>query len=170
VSVGGEGVYIVGCVCDRSSATPACRSMIAWTSLVGVLISGSISAMWDILKSSTSTAYFTLVSALISSSLGMWVNLLGGYYSYACTLSSYWAIAACILPSTFFKTVSSLTPNLAYRLDSDRAGAVFFATFLSLLSSVVSITTCISAASRRAVSGSTTVGLGAGVSACFYGV
>jgi hypothetical protein len=69
VSVGVVIVGWVGIVYVLSSATSTYNSMTAWTSLVGVLSSGSISAMLEILKSSASTAYFTLLLAFISSTL-----------------------------------------------------------------------------------------------------
>ena len=89
VSVGVVVVGWVGIVYVLSSATSTYNSMTAWTSLVGVLSSGSISAMLEILKSSASTAYFTLLLAFISSTLYKRLKRVVVGYSDALTFSSY---------------------------------------------------------------------------------
>ena len=89
VSVGVVVVGWVGIVYVLSSATSTYNSMAAWTSLVGVLSSGSISAMLEILKSSASTAYFTLLLAFISSTLYKRLKRVVVGYSDALTFSSY---------------------------------------------------------------------------------
>lgn len=89
VSVGVVVVGRVGIVYVLSSATSTYNSMTAWTSLVGVLSSGSISAMLEILKSSASTAYFTLLLAFISSTLYKRLKRVVVGYSDALTFSSY---------------------------------------------------------------------------------
>jgi hypothetical protein len=89
VSVGVVVVGWVGIVYVLSSATSTYNSMTAWTSLVGVLSSGSISAMLEILKSSASTAYFTMLLAFISSTLWKRLKRVLVGYSDALTFSSY---------------------------------------------------------------------------------
>ena len=177
VGVGVWGVLfcsiVFKCLCCLRAEVSTCRSITACTILVGLQDIFSMFAMSVILVSSAATAICTLFTAVISSTLGMCVKPFCMCCVWACTFFSYRAIAVLIFSSTFFSTISSLIPSLAYKLDSVRAfglGACYWPFMrLSLLSSLVRNSTCVSAASRRAVSFSIAVGSGVVVAFLFYG-
>jgi hypothetical protein len=144
-------------------------SSTAYTSFVGFSIIGSKFAMLSILDSIAATFFCTFLISFASSILDMWVFLLR-FCVNSSTLCSYCAIASFTLASIFFKTISSRTPNFAYRLESVRTTAFSFPMPVCpfcgqiLFNVAVRFTTCASAASRRVVSFSSMVLSCAGIS------
>jgi hypothetical protein len=152
------------------SAMSAWSSSTAYTSFVGFRTIGSKFAMLSILDSIAATLLCTFLISFISSILDMCVGFFLRCCVYSSTRYSYCAIASFTFASTFFNTVSSRTPNFAYRLESVRTTALSFPMPVCpfcgqiLFSAAVRFTTCASAASRRVVSFSSIVLSCAGVS------
>jgi hypothetical protein len=153
----------------------AWSSSTAYTIFVGFRVSGSKFAMVSNLVSIAATLLCTFLISFISSILDMYVGFFLLCFVYSSTRYSYCAIASFTFASTFFSTVSSRTPNFAYRLESVRTMAFSFpmpfCPFCGqiLSSAAVRFTTYASAASRRVVSFSTTVLSCAGVSGVVWG-